>query len=131
VWWWRSRGASVPAPSWLSAPDAISSDASPSWTNLVHSEHVSKSTFNGKWPVSADGGTLACDGTKGGSITFSPDGSTDVYAENGTAMNWAPKEGWKDFREICLPAGPDDFGPNVNATDFDNEGHKLCAMNGK
>ena len=46
-------------------------------------------------------------------------------------MNWAPKEGWKDFREIWLPAGPDDFGPNVNATDFYNEGHKLCAQNGK
>lgn len=53
------------------------------------------------------------------------------FAENGTAMNWAPKEGWKDFREIWLPAGPDDFGPNVNAADLDNEGDKLCAMNGK
>jgi hypothetical protein len=100
-------------------------------TNLVHSEHVSKATFKGKWPVTADGGTLACDGTKGGAITFSPDGSADVYAENGIAMNQESKEGWKDFREIWLPAGPDDLGPNVNATDFDNEGHKLCAMNGK
>jgi hypothetical protein len=104
----------------------------PDITNLVHSEHVSKSTFNGKWPVSVDGGTLTCDATKGGSITFAPDDSTDVYAENGTAMSWAPKEGWKNFREIWLPASyPDDYGPNVNATDFDNEGHKLCAMNRK
>jgi hypothetical protein len=38
-----------------------------------------------------------CQGTKGGSITFSPDGSHDVYAVNGTAMGgWAAQEGWKN-----------------------------------
>jgi hypothetical protein len=96
--------------------------------NLVHSEHVSKATFHGTWPVTSDAGTLACDATKGGSITFSPDGSADTYAENGTAMGWAPKEGWKDFHEIWLvdPTGP---GPNVNASDFDAEGQKLCSEN--
>ena len=115
----------------LGATCAACGDATTTTTtsNLVHSEHVSKSTFKGKCPVTADGGTFACDGTKGDSITFSPDGSTDVYAENGRAMNQESKEGWKDFREIWLPAAyPDDFGPNVNATDFDNEGQKLCAQ---
>jgi hypothetical protein len=97
-------------------------------TNLVHSEHISKATLKGTWPVTADGGTLACDATKGGSITFSPDGSPDTYAENGTAMGWAPKEGWKDFHEIWLD-DPDGPGPKVNASDFDAEGHKLCDMN--
>jgi hypothetical protein len=54
--------------------DAACGDAT-SWTNHVHAERVSKATFNGKWPVTVDGGTLACDGTKGDSITFSPDGT--------------------------------------------------------
>jgi hypothetical protein len=98
-------------------------------TSDAHSKHVSKATFKGKWPVTVDSGTLACHPTKGGSVTFSPDGTNDVYAENGTAKGWAAQEGWKDFREIWAidPAGP---GPNVDATDFDNEGHKLCTMNG-
>jgi hypothetical protein len=43
-------------------------------------------------------------------------------------MGWAPKEGSKDFREIWL-TDPDGPGPNVNAGDFDAEGHKLCDMN--
>jgi hypothetical protein len=42
---------------------ACGGDTNP--TNLVHNEHVSKATFKGKWPVTADGGTLACDATKG------------------------------------------------------------------
>ena len=101
-------------------------------TNLVHSEHISKVTFKGKWPVAPDAGTLACDATKGGSITFSPDGSLDVYAVNGTAMGgWAAQEGWKNVRDIWLPAGPDDFGPNVNIGDFIDEGQRLCDMNAK
>jgi hypothetical protein len=94
-------------------------------TNPVHSEHVSKTTFKGKWPVTLDGGTLACDTTKADSLTFAPDGTTDIYAENGSAMGWASKEGWKNFRDIWA-IDPDGPGPNVDATDFDNEGHKLC-----
>lgn len=94
-------------------------------SDSIRSEHVSKATFAGTWPVIVEAGTLACDMSKGGSITFSPDGSTDVYAENGTAMGWAPKEGWKDFHDIWLtaPAGP---GQRVDSGDFDAEGHKLC-----
>jgi len=79
----------------------------------------------GKWPVTLDGGTLACDTTKADSLTFAPDGTTDIYAENGSAMGWASKEGWKNFRDIWA-IDPDGPGPNVDATDFDNEGHKLC-----
>ncbi len=94
-------------------------------TSSVRSEHVSKTTFKGKWPVTVDSGTLACDTTKADSITFSPDGTTDIYAEKGSAMGWAPKEGWKNFRDIWA-IDLDGPGPNVNATDFDNEGHKLC-----
>jgi hypothetical protein len=96
--------------------------------NHVNSEHISKATLKGTWPVTADGGTLACDAVKGGSITFSPDGSPDTYAENGTAMGWAPKEGWKDFHDIWL-VDPTGAGPFVNSSDFDAEGQKLCAMN--
>jgi hypothetical protein len=97
-----------------------SNDASDS----VRTEHVSKATFNGLWPVTSESGTLACDMSKGGSITFTPDGTGDVYAENGTAMNWASKEGWKDFHDHWLTAaGP---GPRVDSSDFDNYGHKLC-----
>ncbi|OBG25295.1 hypothetical protein [Mycobacterium sp. 852002-51057_SCH5723018] len=98
--------------------------------NLVHSEHISKATFKGIWPVSVDGGTLTCDATKGGSITFTPDGSSETYASNGTAMGWAPQEGWKNFRNIWLD-DPDGLGPKVNSRDFDAEGHRLCDMNGK
>ena len=97
-------------------------------SNLVHSEHVDKATFHGLWPVTADAGTLTCDATKGDSITFTPDGSSDIYAENGTAMGWASKEGWKNFREIWLD-DPTGIGPKVNAGEFDMEGHKLCDMN--
>jgi hypothetical protein len=98
--------------------------------NLIHGEHVAKATFHGTWPITSDAGTLACDATKGGSITFSPDGSSDTYAVNGTAMGWAPKEGWKDFHEIWLAnTGDDSAGPNVNSSDFDAEGQKLCSEN--
>jgi hypothetical protein len=97
---------------------------------LVHSEHISKATFHGVWPVSVDAGTLTCDATKGSSITFTPDGSSDTYASNGTAMGWAPKEGWKNFRDIWLD-DPTGFEPKVNSSDFDAEGQKLCDMNGK
>jgi hypothetical protein len=98
--------------------------------NLIHGEHVAKATFQGTWPITSDAGTLACDATKGGSITFSPDGSSDTYAVNGTAMGWAPKEGWKDFHEIWLAnTGDDSAGPNVNSSDFDAEGQKLCSEN--
>jgi hypothetical protein len=73
---------------------------------------------------------MACDGTKGDSITFSPDGSPDTYAVNGTAMSWAPKQGWKDFRDIWLvDTTGDSGGPNVNSGDFDAEGQRLCAKN--
>lgn len=91
----------------------------------AHSEHVSKATFSGLWPVSADAGTLTCYPDMGDSITFTPDGSTIAYAENGTAMDRESTEGWHDFREIWLD-DPDGLGPKVNATAFDNEGHKLC-----
>ncbi len=62
---------------------------------------MSKATFAGIWPLTIDSGTLACDMSKGvGAITFSPDDSTDIYAETGTAMDWASKERWKDFHDI-------------------------------
>jgi hypothetical protein len=108
----------------ISAATACSSDSN----NNVHSEHVSKAEFHGTWPVSVDGGTLTCDATKGDSITFTPDGTSDVYAENGTAMGWASKEGWKNFRDIWLD-DPTGFMPKVNASDLDAVGHKLCDMN--
>jgi hypothetical protein len=93
--------------------------------SAVHSQHVSKATFTGLWPLTVDGGTIACDVSKGGSITFTPDGTNDVYAENGTAMGgWAKQEGWKDFHDIWLTSdGP---GPRVNASDLDAIGQKLC-----
>jgi len=34
-------------------------------TDLVHGEHVSKATFQGRWLIIADAGTLSCDATKG------------------------------------------------------------------
>ena len=114
----------------ISAGTCVACGDATSVSKYVHSEHVSKDTFKGTWPVSVDGGTLACDSTKGNAITFSPDGSTDVYAENGTAMSWAPKEGWKDFHEIWLD-DPTGLAPKVNAGDLDEEGHKLCALNGR
>jgi Protein of unknown function (DUF2511) len=97
-------------------------------SSLIRTEHVSKATFAGKWPVTSESGTLACDQSKGGSITFSPDGSQDIYAENGTAMDWAAKEGWKEFHDIWL-ADPTGAGPRVDASDFDAEGHRLCGDN--
>jgi hypothetical protein len=41
-------------------------------------------------------------------------------------MGWESKEGWHDFREIWLPSDDPSIGPNVNSSDFDSEGQKLC-----
>jgi hypothetical protein len=93
----------------------------------VHTEHVTKGMFTGLWPLTVDGGTIACDVSKGGSITFSPDGTGDVYAENGTAMGgWAKQEGWKDFHDIWLTTPGGFPGPRVDSGDLDAIGQKLC-----
>jgi hypothetical protein len=108
------------------ASAACGSDGSTPVTSQVHSEHVTKAQFKGVWPISTDAGILGCDLTKGvGAITFSPDDSTDIYAVNGAAMSWKSKLGWRDFRDIRLPAGTG-AGPNMNSSDFDAEGHKVC-----
>jgi hypothetical protein len=98
----------------------------------VHSEHISKDQFHGIWPVSPTAGTLGCDLSKMlGAITFSPDDTTDVYAENGAATIWKSQEGWRDFNEIWLPNdGTGGYGPKMDASDFDNEGKKVCQGNG-
>jgi hypothetical protein len=94
--------------------------------DTVHSEHVSRATFHGTWPMTVEGGTLACDTSKGGSsVTFSPDGSTDVYAVNGTAMSWASSQGWKDVHDIWA-VDPTGMEPRINSSDFDAEGLRLC-----
>lgn len=95
---------------------------------IVHIEHLNKSQFHGKWPANADAGTIACHVTEGKSLTFKPDGGSDVYALNGTAMDWASKEGWKNFREIWLTDV--DPGPNVDTSDFFDEGFKVCDGHG-
>jgi hypothetical protein len=97
----------------------------------AHSEHISKDQFHGIRPVSPTAGTLSCDLTKMlGAITFSPDGTTDVYAENGAATTWKSQESWKDF-EIWLPNdGTGGYGDKMDASDFDAEGNKVCRGNG-
>jgi hypothetical protein len=66
-----------------------SSDAS----SPIRTQHVTKATFTGTWPLTIDGGTIACDVSKGGSITFTADGTGDVFAENGKAMGgWAKEQ---------------------------------------
>jgi hypothetical protein len=96
-------------------------------SSTVHTQHVTKATFTGLWPLTVDGGTIACDVSKGGSITFTPDGTGDVYAENGTAMGgWAKQEGWKDFHDIWLTTPGGSPGPRVDSGDLDAIGQKLC-----
>lgn len=98
----------------------------PAGADSVHTEYVSRATFHGTWPMTVDAGTLACDTSKGGSsVTFSPDGSTDVYAVNGTAMSWASSQGWKDVHGIWA-VDPTGMEPRVNSSDFDAEGLRLC-----
>ena len=100
-----------------------------SQSSTVRSEHIAKSAFSGDWPISVDAGTISCDlSVGGGAITFTPDGSSTVYAVNGTAMNWETDKGWKDFHEIWLD-NPDPvmaaISPKVNSSAFDAVGHKL------
>ena len=40
--------------------------------------------------------------SKGGSITFTPDGSRTTYAVDETADEWSAKEGWHPMTEIAL-----------------------------
>jgi hypothetical protein len=89
---------------------------------------VSKSTFNGTWPLVPDSGILAC---QAGAVTFSPSGSNDTYAVNAIAGSKAEKEGWRPSLEhIWLTTGggqSDRPGvPRVPLTDLINEGLKLC-----
>lgn len=67
-------------------------------TSDSHSEpgHISQSDMGKKWPLKADTGELACDGSNGiGDVTFTaPDGT--VYAVNGSAKS----AGFDDIRPI-------------------------------
>ena len=88
---------------------------------FVQSEQVTKSTFKGTWPVTADSGVLACDSSKANSVTFTPTDSNTTYAVNGSAMGgWASKEGWADTKTIWN---------GENWGDFIDAGLKLCGSN--
>jgi len=91
----------------------------------IRSEHVSKDAQSGPWPFSAAGGTVTCDLTKGGAITFTPDGSRTTYAINGPAVGRQSDEGWHPIKEIWLddPTLP---GAKINDGYFITEGQKLC-----
>ena len=86
-------------------------------TQFVHSEQVSKSTFEGTWPLTRDSGVLACDSSKSDAVTFTPGHDTKTYAVNKGANGWAPKEGWAEANAIW---SGDDWG------DFIGAGLKLC-----
>lgn len=103
----------------------LSGCGSESTDSPIRTKHVSKATYTGTWPATVDGGTLACDGSKGDAVTFSPDGSTDIYAMNGPAIDREASEGWKDFDDIWLKT-PDGFpGPRVYDSLLDG-GLEIC-----
>jgi DNA-binding beta-propeller fold protein YncE len=98
---------------------------------FIHTEEVSKSTFKGPWPVIPDSGLLACDTSKDDAITFTPTGTSTIYAVNATAGTRAKQEGWQqDLQHIWLTANGDQNDtpgvPRVPLSDFMNEGLKLC-----
>ncbi len=95
----------------------------------VRAEHVRRESFGGAWPFTPAAGTLTCHLSKGGSITFTPDGSRTAYAVDETADEWSDKEGWHPMSEIALddPGLP---GLKVSERDAVREGRKICEAAG-
>lgn len=95
----------------------------------VRAEHLSRGSFAGAWPFTPTAGTLTCHLSKGGSITFTPDGSRTAYAVDETADEWSDKEGWHPMSEIALddPGLP---GLKVSERDAVREGRKICEAAG-
>lgn len=95
----------------------------------VRAEHLSRESFGGAWPFTPAAGTLTCHLSKGGSITFTPDGSRTAYAVDETADEWSDKEGWHPMSEIALddPGLP---GLKVSERDAVREGRKICEAAG-
>ncbi len=97
--------------------------------DVTQSEHISKDTdSDGAWPVSPAGGTLTCNVSKGGAITFTPDGDNATYALNAPAIDRASEQGWQNFRDIWLddPDPGASTGLKINDGYFMEEGQKLC-----
>ena len=95
----------------------------------VRAEHVSKESFGAEWPFTAAAGTLTCHMSKGGSITFTPDGSRTTYAVDETAVEWSAREGWHSMTEIALddPGLP---GLKVSERDVVKQGREICEAGG-
>jgi len=95
----------------------------------VRAEHLSKESFGGAWPFTPAAGTLTCHMSKGGSITFTPDGSRTTYAVDETADEWSAKEGWHPMTEIALddPGLP---GLKVSERDVVKQGRRICEAAG-
>ncbi|MFN8169291.1 MAG: DUF2511 domain-containing protein [Candidatus Nanopelagicales bacterium] len=84
-------------------------------------KEVTKADFGAAWPLTVDGGTLACNGSGGvGVVTITVDGT--VYALNGTAKG---QKAGIDIAPIWA-ADPDIQGAKKNIGVLIDEGLKLC-----
>lgn len=95
----------------------------------VRAEHITRESFGAAWPFTAAAGTLTCHLSKGGSITFTPDGSDTTYAVDETADEWSATQGWHPMTEISLddPSLP---GLKVDERDVVRQGRKVCEAAG-
>ena len=114
---------------WLLLAVAVGMAACSTGPPPVRAEHLSRDSFAGTWPFTPATGTLTCHLSKGGSITFTPDGSAVAYAVDETAAEWSAREGWHPLAEIALddPALP---GLKVGERDVVRQGRKLCEAAG-
>lgn len=93
---------------------AFGGDVGPS-----NSRELRASDFGDEWPLTVDGGTVACEAPS--RVTFTVDGTT--YSVNGSADSAAATEGWRDIRPIWRK-GTDT--PYVSIGPLIDAGLELC-----
>lgn len=86
----------------------------------VHSERITKASFDGTWPFTVDDGELRCEGSGVGAVVFTSSGSD--YGVNGTALD----QGYRSIKPIWKKASGAFNGPRVNVGDVLDAGLKLC-----
>ncbi len=97
-------------------------------TAVAGETEVSKSTFDKKWPLTVESGTLKCEqipGVRYGQLVTFTSGE-EIYALNGTAKGHAKKRGWvKEIAPIWRD-NPEIPGTKIYIGTLIDSGLELC-----
>ena len=83
---------------------------------------LTRSDFDGVWPLIVDEVTLHCQ-VSGPSKLLTFDSGGKTYALNGTARDVAEAEGWTDLTKVWEEDG---YGGHLNPSDLVSRGLTLC-----